>query len=243
MKRKADIIFVIDSSGSMQYCIDSVKQNIHEFVETFRKDESEWDLRFDFLAHQDQWEGEHSFEAQTIHSHNVLHDVYHTNGDMFFTSDISLFQSRLATIESSGDESSVLALDTAIDFPFRPQHRCHRCIVFLTDEAAEQGTRSSKGTENADTLVEKLQEQGILLYMVTPYCELYEILEEANYAIWEVVEDTDDGLSNVNFVDVLHSIAKSITKSKLQVVARLLPDRKALFGQNTWKTPEKKELR
>ena len=76
-------------------------------------------------------------------------------------------------------------------------------------------------------------EQGILLFMVTPECETFEILSQVDKSIWEVFTDSYT-FENVPFRELLLDMAKSITKSRLQVVPENIPDRRARFGQDNW---------
>ena len=387
-RQSADILFVIDASSSMEYCINGVKNNIQEFSNVFEHDpNNQWDLRFDFLAHRDFTQearskgidkdfrervisaggrydnvdvrasliwystddldlhmeapnGEHiyfgnkissckgeldvdknvspttnqpvenirwskgdaqagnykvwvrlfnrheepqtinckvevvcngtvevfshsfssydadstdiqigtfhydpssvqfsssdsgTFECRTTLSNDALHAVY-SGGQNLFTTNVSLFQRALASVEAKGNESPLVALDTGIDFPWRPQSSCHRIVIFLTDEPAEGGNRFEESRSKCEEIIQKMQEQGIILFLVTPESEIFEHLSITNRCEWEV-SSGDEGLTDIRFDKLLLTIAKSITKSRLQVVPKRLPNRRALFGQNRW---------
>ena len=176
---------------------------------------------------------EGGFESVSIKCSNVLSAVYSNNGQDLFTTDIPAFQNALSQVEVSGNESSVVALDTAIDFPWRDQRTCRRIIILFTDEPIAGGNRAQQSYDLCDELIDKMMEQGIFLFMVTPECETFEILSELDKSIWAVFEE-GDGLKEIPFRELLVGMAKAITKSRLQVVPENIPDRRARFGQDNW---------
>lgn len=176
---------------------------------------------------------EGGFESSSTRCSNVLSAVYSNNGQDLFTTDIPAFQNALSQVDVSGNESSVVALDIAIDFPWRDQRTCRRIIILFTDEPVAGGNRAQQSFDLCDELIDKMMEQGILLFMVTPECETFETLSQVDKSIWDPFTDSDS-FQNIPFRELLLDMAKSITKSKLQVVPENIPDRRARFGQDNW---------
>lgn len=54
--RQADVVFIIDGTGSMQYVIDSVKENLSTFISSLKADDV--DVRVRFSVYRDTEEGE-----------------------------------------------------------------------------------------------------------------------------------------------------------------------------------------
>jgi hypothetical protein len=173
------------------------------------------------------------FESSSTKSTDVLSSVYAQNGQDLFTDDITAFQKALSKVDISGNEASVVALDTAMDFPWRDQRSSRRIIILFTDEPVQGGNKAQESYDLCDELIEKIMEQGIFLFMVTPDCETFEILSEADRSIWHPYSGSA-GLEEIPFKDLLQAMAKSITKSRLQKVPENIPNRRARFGQDTW---------
>ena len=70
-------------------------------------------------------------------------------------------------------------------------------------------------------------------FLVSPESDQFELLSEVDRCEWDVA-DGSSGLQDINFRQLMEAIAKSITASRLQMVQRNIPDRRALFGQDGW---------
>ena len=172
------------------------------------------------------------FEASSVQETNVLSTLYRGRGD-FFTKDVSAFQRSLRRVTVEGNESPFVALDTALDFPWRDGRTCNRIVILLTDEPVEGGNKVDESSAKLEQMMSKIQEQGIMLFLVTPDSDLFSELSCVDKCEWEV-SDGASGLTDIDFNKLMLAIAKSISVSRLQQVSRHLPDRKALFGQNSW---------
>jgi hypothetical protein len=172
------------------------------------------------------------FQASSVNESNVLSSLYSGRGN-FFTKDISAFQRALRGVSVEGNESPLVALDTATDLPWRDSQGSNRIVIMLTDEPVEGGNRLEQSTDKISELMEKLQEQGIMLFLVSPDSDLFAELECVDRCVWHQ-SDGASGLRDIDFDEVLQAIAKSISVSQMQQVKSRLPDRRALFGQNTW---------
>jgi len=132
-RKCADIVFLLDASGSMSPCIEAVKKNIGKLLEFFKSDaQNAWDVRLDFLAHS-SWEHLYQLQSLSLSGCELAEAIYKAHaaaGNSFFTKDVAEFQSALAQVKTQGDETTLVALDIALDFPWRPAETCHRAVIW-----------------------------------------------------------------------------------------------------------------
>lgn len=117
--RKADILFVVDCTGSMQGEIDAIRDTILDFVSEIERDGIR--VRVGLLAFGDRLNGEESF-------------VFRFEGETF-TKDAAIFRREVSRLRAGGGgdipESSLDALLLALRQPFAPD--ASRVIVLVTD--------------------------------------------------------------------------------------------------------------
>ena len=233
--RSADIVFVLDISASMRPCIEGIKTQIGAFVETFRRlDQITWDLRLGLLAHQAGVSDANSIvvRTQTLASQGGLQLLYGTDASGLFTRDVEAFRHVLAQLAVEGDEAMLLALDCAMDFPWRADVGCHRVVVMMTDEPIEDGMMLAESRAMIGDIIKKLIDLRISLYVLGPDSPLLDALSAAPHSEWVVV-DGHTGLRDIDFHKVLKAIAQSISTSAASQQAPARP-RRALFGQDQW---------
>jgi hypothetical protein len=245
-KGVADIVFCLDASGSMEPCFQGVSRNVMSLLEGMESGNRQisWDARFDFLAHRAEKEADgvsHRMETVACETGNLLQAIYGSgerqegeqpSGGILFTSDLQLFRSRLESIEVEGDESPLTALDFCLDFPWRDAKSCHRIVIFMTDEPFETSVKPDDEAQQIPALIKKIQSLRVMLFLVTPPSPGYESLSVADRCEHVVADGQGDGLSGVDFREVLDYIGKSISASTTQGSAA--PVQPGLFGQNDW---------
>jgi len=221
----------------MAPCIDGVRSHIAAFVEGLRSTgNTAWDLRIDFVAYKCAA----SYEGTPVWSHcSLFHDevgppLYNKDGQggRFFTSSVEEFSQGLSRIAVQGNESTLLALDFALDFPWRDAAKCHRVVILMTDEPFEGGLSVEEHAAVLPQLIEKIQALRVMLYMVTPASPVYEKLSEVDKCEHYVVDDSGNGLEGVDFREVLNFIGKSVSASSVQ--GSETPVMRGLFGQAGW---------
>lgn len=243
-RETADIVFCMDASGSMSPTFEGVRNHVLELLDSLKTDlQRSWDVRFDFLAYKTAYncDGKAGMVFDTVKKRNmeVLDGLYRGSGDVnggsssgFFTSDVNVFRTALQKVECDGDETSAPAIDMAADFPFRDAATCHRVVILLTDERMEDGTCVQKSNSKLAKLTEKLQNRGIMLYMVTPQSDMYDTLSQTDKSEWMVVSDNSGGLSNVDFGKLMKAIGKSVSVSQTGKGAAADPN--PLFNETKW---------
>lgn len=217
----ADIVFCIDASGSMQPCFDAVRSNIEKLIEGLQTDcQTTWDVRFDFLAYHDSPGGFLSGDVHFYHTvHNYVECIEKIYGASpqpaaFFTRDLNEFKTALAATPIEGEEMQLLALDIALDFPWRPSSECHRVVVMLTDEPVETGISVDEQVSKLPELMRKIQDKRVKLFIIAPESEHFYKLSEVDRCEYTDLEGQKDGLRTVDFSKMLATIGKSVSVSQ-----------------------------
>ena len=243
-RETADIVFCMDASGSMSPTFEGVRNHVFELLDSMRADlQRSWDVRFDFLAYKTAYDcdGKAGMVFDTIKKKNmeVIDGLYRSSVDAnggsssgFFTSDVNVFRTALQRVECDGDETSAPAIDMAADFPFRDASTCHRVVILFTDERMEDGTSVQESNSKLAALATKLQDRGIMLYMVTPRSDMYDTLSQIDKCEWIVVGDDSNGLADVDFSKVMQTIGKSVSVSQTRKGAAAGP--RPLFNEAGW---------
>ena len=234
-RKCADLVFLLDASGSMAPCIEAVKNNIGKLVDYFDSDgQTVWDIRLDFLAHA-TWNNLYHLQTHALTGLELTGAIYKpqtTSSSRFFTKDVTAFQTALAAVTLQGDETTLVALDIALDFPWRPAETCHRAVICLTDEAIETGENVTFQKQQIDNLVRKIHSKRIKLYIIAPQSDAFDSLSMADRCEYEPVDAQNDGLRSINFSKLMEAIGKSVSVSQNTLSGSTEP--KPLYGQDLW---------
>jgi hypothetical protein len=222
-KDKADIVFCIDVTGSMQNCIDGIKTHIKRFVEGLQTSAS-IDYRLALIAYRD-------IHDETIPCGSTTRVCDEPWVIKNFTQDVQEFIKWLDLPDvkayGGGDdpESTLDALYIAINkSDWRDQS--HRVITLFTDDDTHP-TLHPKTYRRPDNGIGRIIQdfqtlKHAILYMVVPRCQLYEALEKAGHSaqrkmIAKYVPNGDLGLKSVNFGELLKSIGSTVSASSLNL--------------------------
>lgn len=231
----ADVVFVIDASGSMEPCINALKANIALFASSVHgPNAGSFDLRLEFVALKvDSNAGIYS--ALASRTGNAIDAIYSAASQRhagLLWSGPEEFRSGLDRIRVGADEDNLMALDMALDLPWRQASGCHRVVVLLTDEPPETGAMPQARRARVADLISKINDLRVKLFIVAPYSETLAELQAADGADYLQIQDADvgKGLASVDFRKVMGAIAKSISVASLQTMPK--PVNRALFGQD-----------
>jgi hypothetical protein len=234
-----DLVVCLDVSASMRPCIDGVRRHVAAFLDGMRASgQSKIDLRLDVLAYSCDGRGR-AFNKRSLRHDgmDLIGALYGQGGvprpDTFFTDDFAAFRDRLDEFRVGGDEATLLALDIALDFPWRPRAGTHRVVLCLTDEPLETGALVSEQRNLLPALIDKVQALGVLLFLVAPPSRSYETLAEADKSEYLVVDRKGDGLQHVDLGRIIEGVGKSVSVARYQAGAEPTAPR-ALFGQDRW---------
>lgn len=234
-RKCADIVFLLDASGSMAPCLEAVKNNISKLADFFKSDgQNVWDVRLEFIAHA-SWDGLYHLQAHSLNGLALTQAIYKPQTaatGAFFTQDVASFKTSLAGINPQGDETTLVALDVALDLPWRPAETCHRAVICLTDEAIETGESVSFQVGQIDNLIKKIHSKRIKLTILAPQSDAFDAISMADRCEYEPVSGQNDGLRNTNFAILMEAIGKSVSVSQNTTSGENLP--KPLYGQELW---------
>ena len=230
-KGTADVVFCLDASASMGPCIEGVKSHIASFVDGLNDGgQQSWNLRLDYVAH---WAGP-GLHMESMHEPNLVAAFYGSSstqqGARLFTSDLEEFKGGLSRVQTGANEASLAALDSCLDFPWRPAGESHRVIVFMTDEPTSGGQETEKQEGKLPELIQKIMDLRVLLFLVGPECPVYEELSEVDKSEYEMI----DGLSSVNFNNLLSGIGKSVSVSQTSQQSVEPTIKRELYHQSAW---------
>lgn len=230
----ADIVFCIDASGSMAPCLEAVREHVGKLLESLNSDaQVKWDVRFDFLTFQETTDGSHLYRTVRNDAVEMLEAIYQKpNPERFFTRDLEEFRRRLFLSMPMGEEMQLVALDVAMDFPWRSSNEAHRVVVLLTDEPVETGLQVRMQTDRIEKLIEKLMKKRIKLFIVAPESDAFYRLSAADRCEYTDLESENDGLRGVDFSKMLSTIGKSVSVSQSYEGGSTEP--MPLFHQNMW---------
>jgi Mg-chelatase subunit ChlD len=220
--RQADIVFCIDSTGSMQPCFDGVKNHLSTFIDGLHS-AGNVDFRLKLIAYRDKHDPSCGVPWEYLD----------------FTNSIQLFKDKLSKLEANGGgegiegivESTLDALYEAIKKSDWREHDTHKIIVLFTDAGSHPTMHPSTfpfPVNDVNALVQQLQTfQGSILFMVAPDCEIYRKIEQGQqdaerkrifYALkkhdlYECLHEDEQGFKNVDFADLMTLIGQTISQS------------------------------
>ncbi len=189
VKGVADIVFVIDVSGSMTDVIDGVKNNVGRFVTTLLTDPQSTvkDVRLGLVTHDVEGRPE----------------VYVRD----FVSEAASFVAALGQAPEGGTEFGLPAIDKAADFNWRAV--CRRYVVVFTDEPVDGGHEPAFQRSKLAELARKLADQHIHFVGYGPTCDAYALLGKTPGSEYHVTDRTL--LEKEAMASVLGGLVKTVS--------------------------------
>jgi hypothetical protein len=230
-KGVADLVFVVDVSGSMAPCIDALRKNIEAFIDSLSKGDG------NSVAPVRDWRGKvvGYRDIESAESEGLPWFVENP-----FVRDVGALKSQLAQLkaEGGGDEPESL-LDTLYKVASMPavpkgtqtedpekwryRSDAARVVVVFTDASFKEtmSLPEAKGGSLQD-VANVVMANRIILSLFAPNFEGYDRLSQIDKSEWEVVEY--DGLGPqealqkftsdpVNFRNTLKQLAASVSRS------------------------------
>lgn len=208
VKGVADIVFLVDTTGSMKPCIDQLKKSIAQFCQKLSSGNQAVDWRARVVGFRDREADGSQWIVGTDHT---------------FVSTASELEDQLNVLsaEGGGDdpESGLDALwVVAHDTQWRQLGYAHRVIVVLTDQPPKNpmhpATVPSGQANDVLAVCEYLATNRIKVLVWAPYCEEWDLVGKIPRSQFnDVAKDTDtyEGLRNVQFPEVYETIARTVS--------------------------------
>ena len=187
---KADIIFIIDSSGSMRPCYDGVKKHIQGFVEELTIGPNiPLDYRLGILS-----AGILSFQKKD------------------FLDSVKEFRKAIGRMNADGgNEFTLPALDFAMDYKFR--ERAHKVLILFSDEPVLGGAEVKFQLSKLDLLIEKGIDCHAKFFVFAPDCpHLKRIANEVPGSSFTDIHRHGDFYTS-DFSRILRQIGKTVSSS------------------------------
>lgn len=186
---QSDIVFVIDTTGSMGSAISNVKSNVNKFAETLKND-YKVNVNFSLIEYRDiTCDGNNSTKQ-----HKYLSSNWFTNADKFKAEINAL------SVNGGGDapETPIDALELARKSNWRKGST--KYVVLVTDINYKNDNIS--GIKDMDEMTKKLAADGIIVSAISSSESYYKNL----------VSSTGGLYGNIygNFSDILLGIAKKV---------------------------------
>lgn len=199
-KRKADIMFVLDCTGSMQGEIDAMKDTITAFADTIKSDGVR--VRVGLIEFRDRFEGEEprvlKFDGQV------------------FTRDPAVFRREVSALRATGGvdtpESSLDAVMLALRQPFEPD--TNKVLVLVTDAPPHIPDKETKSVEQVVQAVRAAGVQQFYLVIRTDdrTSQVYlKLLEGARGLAFELGKGDDFRKRAEDFKRTLMALGKTIS--------------------------------
>jgi hypothetical protein len=230
-KGVADIVFVVDVSGSMASCIDALRKNIETFIESLSRGDG------NTAAPVRDWRGKvvGYRDIESAESEGLPWLV-----DNAFVRDVAALKAQLASLEAKGggDEPESL-LDTlykVVSMPASPKGSqtedpekwryrsdAARVVIVFTDAPFKEtmSLPEAKGGSLQD-VANLIMANRVILSLFAPNFEGYDRLSQIDKSEWEVVEfeglNAQEALQKftadpVNFRNTLQQLAASVSRS------------------------------
>ena len=223
-----DLVFVMDASDSMRPCFEGLAQNLDQIIRPLQG--FNFKVRLGLVA-MSVGRGENGGSLFNFHTLAGGFWTFYEDGANLFTDDGDQFAAKLKSIEMTGDENHLVALDFALDFPFGPIATTRRVVALFSDEKIEDGKLGPEDLAKIPQLIEKITTRKIQLFAALPSSEALEALGSVDRAQIERVSG-GDGLATINFSKLMGQMAKSISVNSSQGEEGAY--KKALFEQDKW---------
>lgn len=235
VKGVADICFLIDATGSMQPCIDDIKNNIQTFIDTLAKPDANGGVLLE------DWRACVCGYRDFIYESSKGKEPLVMNP---FTRDSEVLRRQLAELkaEGGGDEPESLldALyavvnrgktgrgEAAQEDKWRYASDAARCIIVVTDASFHMNMATEGVAPGAtlDDIVQLLQQERIRLSIFAPEMECHYMLSATDKCTYEAIEIPDPDAPHAavqalraftgdqsNFTETLEMLAKSVSQS------------------------------
>ena len=186
--RAVDLVFVIDTTGSMSDKIESLLATCSRFADDFN------------ALHLNHRIAIVSFGDLRVRGDRIQNTA--------FTADVEVTKKSLKNIpRNSGGgnegESSLEALERALSLPFRPD--AVKAILLITDEPADQHHL------RAGDMINRLVERETLVFVASPPHDYYKQMAQRNGGKWYKIS------AHTNFKDLL-DLFKDLARKVSQVV-------------------------
>ena len=199
--RKADLCFVIDTTGSMGGYIKKITRNLTEFVN--RLNENNIDLKLSLIEFRDS-----TTDADALEVHE-----FPANSGAFWTGDVNAFIERLNSLQAKGGGDTAETPTNALIKVPKGRSDANQFVFLLTDADYKGANSRMPGVTEMQTILSDYRTRNICASVVSRknYEELYRPLYKMNNGIFMDI-DRDD------YSDLLLQIADWIQINSMELI-------------------------
>lgn len=223
----ADIVFLIDISGSMQKCIDALKSNIGVLVESMVNPGpnaeavvKDWRIKVcgyrDAISDGSLWWEEKPFTNELAQVRSDLASLEAKGGD---DEPESLLDGlwKLAKLPAAAAKGEVAGADM-----WRHHHDAARCVIVFTDASCHMVTSAPEaGGATFDDVAREVMAARLRISLYAPETDCYQTVSAIDKCEWEIVGSLTDAVEKMaefsantaNFRKTMEQLAKSISVS------------------------------
>jgi hypothetical protein len=217
IKGKMDIVLCIDATGSMEPCIEELKNNLKTFIDSFNVPYTSQQVKIDW-------------RARVIYFRDLDVDPEALK-EFDFVSSVDELKKQIESIKAEGGgdqpESFLDAIYTAIAKSKWRDGVLHAVIAF-TDAPPKSELHHSTVEEGQDRSIATvinafLMDKYAKLFVYCPMHEIYKELGKIRNSIIKYVgnpgeESVYQGLKNLNFKELLQELGKTLVISSSDVI-------------------------
>ena len=214
----ADIVFCFDVTGSMQPCIDGVKNNVRTFIDQLKAGSANQpvDWRAVAVGYRDIGDGAAPAFEGFMNS---------------FTNDFTTLYSQIDSLEAKGggDEPESLLdalykIGSELKWP-NPIGASHRIIIVFTDATCqpELDPSTTSGDRSPNAVVTILSDIHAKLFLYGPDFEIYRnVLATIPKSLFKSLgadtEEVQRDIQNASFADIMAQLGKTVSQSAVMPV-------------------------
>jgi len=195
-KGRADVMFVIDRSGSMSPVLEGLIEHLVSFVQGIESNPNQQlDWRIGFVA-QD------SIEFICKKFSNSVRDLV----------------TALKTVRLAGDEATMLAIDYATSVEWRED--ATRIVSIFTDEPLRGGSYYRESYAEMDAMAQKLNQIKAYVFLFSPEDEDYERFSQL---LHRLQTDFNQNFNAISFEQLLKNMGKTVSQMAMQQTKKAAP--------------------
>lgn len=224
VKGVADLVILVDATGSMRPCIDSIKNSLTAFVREMttggQSPISNWRARVigfrDHITDGDQW---------------IVNNPFVSNDPDALLAQVSSLKTKLGG--GDGPESLLEALEVILSWrvtekgsdatpnEWRASGDAKRVVLLFTDAGYHESNHvhSPNAPSQVNAIVAKLEQLKIELLYVAPDTQQYDTFQKVDRSLWTLQLSRpfakslqDISTDNATFGRVMQAMAKTITR-------------------------------
>ena len=212
IKGVADIVFCVDSTGSMQPCIDGLKSQLHQFIKGLEAPPEQGLLPVDWRMRVLGFRDLHHDDEPWVNSDSPM---VGTGGEA---------RAQIDSLDAMGGgdepESALDALWLAAhETPWRD--KAHKILVFFSDATSHERLHpdtvaSGAPHDDVDGVAQEITTRNCKLHAWAPTCGVWDSLSKLPGVVFTPCGSGGDGLASLDFTQLIENLRRTVSMSATQ---------------------------